>query len=192
MSRFFDRIITKENNDTMTKLVILSGVPGSGKSTFADRLVRFYLMEKNCPNPKAINVVSSDDIRVELTGTRSDLSKDVEVWDIFYQRPNEFLDRYHDETITILDATHISAAKRNDITTKYKNLYDEIILVQFFDDKEFIQEINRIRKYPIPDQALEYFCLNFEPATEKEKESFRVFSIRNRRYSRKIFEDILY
>lgn len=61
------------------KLTILVGIPGSGKSTLAAKM--------------NATVVSSDKIRVELTGDIKDQSRNDEVFKIFAQRIKDALGR---------------------------------------------------------------------------------------------------
>ena len=68
----------------MKKLIILSAVPGSGKSTWAKK----YQSEH--PNTY---IISSDQIRFELTGVYQDFSRQKEVWEIFEQRIKDYFSK---------------------------------------------------------------------------------------------------
>lgn len=57
----------------MANLYIMSGVPGSGKSTFARQLAG-----------ETGIVLSTDNIREQLTGSADDLSQDSAVWAAVY------------------------------------------------------------------------------------------------------------
>ena len=61
----------------MKQLIILSAVPGSGKSTWAKKY------QASHPNTY---IISSDEIRFELTGQYQDFSKQKEVWEEFENR----------------------------------------------------------------------------------------------------------
>ena len=78
----------------MKTLIVLSAMPGSGKSTWAKK----YQEE----HPHTL-IVSSDAIRYELTGQAQDFSKQKEVWELFSLRIHEYAKRYDDVTV-ILDA----------------------------------------------------------------------------------------
>ena len=78
----------------MKTLIVLSAMPGSGKSTWANQ----YQKE----HPHTL-IVSSDQIRFELTGQTQDFSKQKEVWELFSLRIHEYAKMYDDVTV-ILDA----------------------------------------------------------------------------------------
>lgn len=83
----------------MATLYIMIGIPGSGKSTYANKFAK----EINC------SVHSSDNIRKELLGTQKDLSNDKEVWRVLKERMRTDLLNGKD---CIVDATNISRKKR--------------------------------------------------------------------------------
>ena len=108
----------------MKTLIILSAMPGSGKSTWAKK----YSEE----HPHTL-IVSSDEIRFELTGQSQDFSKQKEVWELFSLRIHEYAKKYDDVTV-ILDAL-------NDLNClREKYVKDNVYLVKsidkfIFDDK---------------------------------------------------------
>lgn len=84
----------------MSKLYLMVGVPASGKSTFAQRLV-----EKN-----KIDYVSRDEIRFDLIKDSDDyFSKEKEVVIKFRQ---EVQDRLDQGKSVIADATHLTSVAR--------------------------------------------------------------------------------
>ena len=78
----------------MKKLIVLTALPGSGKSTWAKK----YQEEH-----ENTFIISSDEIRRELTGSYTDFSKQSEVWPLFSQRIHEYA-RINDNVTVILDA----------------------------------------------------------------------------------------
>lgn len=84
----------------MPELIVLCGVSHSGKSTYAEELVRKY------PKKKYV-IISSDQIREELYGTRAKETK--RVWNEFGRRKFEAISNKQN---IILDACHISAQAR--------------------------------------------------------------------------------
>lgn len=175
----------------MTKLFILSGVPGSGKSTFAKKLEYYYNKKSSQQTESPFNIVASDDLRVELTGDRQDMSRDEDVWKLFYQRPIDYLYKHHDRTITVLDATHISVQKRLEIAERYREDYDQIYIIQFQVEKDMVLEVNRIRKYSIPEAALISYCDNLECLSEEELQRFKCRMVWRRRYGDEFFKELL-
>lgn len=84
----------------MAKLVMMMGLPGSGKSTKAERLKE--TMEK-------VVLLSSDDIREELFGDRKDNDHNVQVFEELHRRAKEALKEGVD---VIYDATNINSKRR--------------------------------------------------------------------------------
>ena len=78
----------------MKTLIMLSARPGSGKSTWAKK----YQEE----HPHTL-IVSSDQLRFEITGQAQDFSQQHKVWELFSIRIHEYAQRYDDVTV-ILDA----------------------------------------------------------------------------------------
>ena len=131
----------------MNKLIILSGVPGSGKSYFSKTVKKL----KN----NHVYIVSSDQLRKEITGSQSNLTAEDLMWKIFYSLAETYsLDK---DGVVILDATHVSTELRVEKNRRFRDLYDEIILVMWNVDKQVVSNQNLQREYPIPPEALEKF-----------------------------------
>lgn len=146
----------------MNKLIILSGVPGSGKSYFSNTIKKI----KN----SHVYIVSSDQLRKEITGSQSNLSAEELMWKIFYSLAETYsLDK---DGVVILDATHVSTELRVEKNRRFRDLYDEIILVMWNVDKQVVSNQNLQREYPIPPEALEKFFRIFELPTDKDREFF--------------------
>lgn len=93
------------------KLFMLIGLPGSGKSTFARNRVKFY---DDC-NKTRLEIVSSDDIREELYGTRSCQKDPARVFEIAHERIINSLEQGWD---VIFDATNITRKNRASLLKK--------------------------------------------------------------------------
>ena len=94
------------------KLFMLIGLPGSGKSTFARNKVKFY--DNTCNETKLV-IVSSDDIREELYGTRSCQKDPARVFEIAHERIINSLKQGWD---VIFDATNITRKNRASLLKK--------------------------------------------------------------------------
>ena len=88
----------------MKKLIMLVGLPGSGKSTVANKIGADFV----CP------VVSFDRIRKELTGSEECQDKDDEVFQLLHNRIKKFLLRNDDDgaPVIVYDACNISYKRR--------------------------------------------------------------------------------
>ncbi|MCR5184692.1 MAG: ATP-binding protein [Bacilli bacterium] len=146
----------------MAKLILLSGVPGSGKSYFADAF------------RKAIGghvyVVSSDALRYEVTGNQQNLDEDKLVWKMFYGMAHVYaMDK---NGICILDATNSVCKYRTSIIAPFRKLYEEIHLVAFDLDKDVVRSQNLNRLFPIKPEILEELFEKYEYPNEQDDEFF--------------------
>ena len=143
----------------MNHLIVLSGVPGSGKSYFSTRLKMAV--------KKHVYIISSDELRLNILGNQQDLSEDVLIWKLFYSLVKTYsLDK---DGIVILDATHSKKEYRLNNIAPFKKLYDQIDLVCFRLDKELVLEQNKDRENPIPKESLLKLIDQFEMPDEEER-----------------------
>ena len=146
----------------MNKLVILSGVPGSGKSYFSKTVKK---VKKD-----HVYVVSSDELRAVIGGSQRNLSNEDLMWDIFYGLARTYaLDK---DGIVILDATHINVELRVERNRPLKSLFNEVDLVMWNIDRQTVSNQNLQREYPIPPDALDMFLNMFELPTDADREFF--------------------
>lgn len=102
----------------LPKLIIMVGLPGSGKSTRAKELAA---LEKSCV------ILSSDAIRKELSGSEQDQTQNDRVFKLLYQRMNDYLSK--GESV-IIDATNTTLKSRKRILSECRvPCYKEIQLV---------------------------------------------------------------
>ena len=147
----------------MKTLIILSAMPGSGKSTWAKK----YQEE----HPHTL-IISSDQIRYEITGQLQDFSKQKEVWELFSLRIHEYAKMYDDVTV-ILDAlTDLNMLREKYV--KENPEFDEYVLVLFPRTVEQIRFYNKQRKETsiVPDQQLEVLIKKWEEPTEEIRKLF--------------------
>lgn len=103
----------------MKKLIALSAIAGAGKSTFA----KHYKINHKDEN---VFIVSSDEIRKELTGVYSNLDYEKEVWEIYFRKINILRDS-NDEVTIIADSTNI--------LNKFRKMLG---IIEGFDFKELV------------------------------------------------------
>lgn len=139
-------------------LYILSGVPGSGKST----------LTKQVPQEM---VISSDRIRENLIGTlfsfnkkaekRRSSDRDKEVFEIV----DKMLEaRLKERLTTFLDATNVSDKVRSKYVkmAKENNMKAEILI---FTDVEKALVLNKKRDHVVPDESMERMIEKFQPTS---------------------------
>ena len=146
----------------MNKLVVLAGVPGSGKSYFSKTIKKV--------KSSHVYVVSSDQLRKEIAGTQSSLEHEDLMWAMFMSLAKTYaLDK---DGVVILDATHINTDLRVGRNKELKDLFDELILIVWDIDKQTVCNQNLQREYPIPPEALEKFFSNFQRPNEVDEAFF--------------------
>ena len=151
----------------MNTLIVLSGVPGSGKSYFSNAL------KAECKG--RVFIISSDALRKEIAGDQRDLSKDTEVWVRYYQIAKDLAKEK--DAIVIMDATHAKKVFRLNKIKPYRNLYNQIDLICFQLDKELVLKQNKEREFPIPEEALLKLIDEYEIPDEEEKEFYNHIDI---------------
>lgn len=146
----------------MKTLIVLSSVAGAGKSTWAEQYRKTH---------HHVQIVSSDEIRKELTGKYSDMTRDEEVWKIYFARISELCESHHEITV-IADSTNL--------LNKYRLLYkqftnfDKKVLVVIRKDLPVIlrQNLERSEGKQIPEDAVKWMYKHFEEPSNEVLEIF--------------------
>ncbi len=142
----------------MKKIIVLSAAPGSGKSTWANKYKNSH------PNTY---IISSDDIRYELTGQYQDFSKQDLVWQTFENRIKDYA-KTNDDITVILDAV----IDLNVLRKKYYDLaidYNRKILVVIKKPLEDILIYNKKRNEEkwVPNEIVKALYDKFEMPSEE-------------------------
>ena len=146
----------------MNRLIVLSGVPGSGKSYFSNAL--------KAEKSEGVYIISSDQLRYELLGNQRDLSQDDKIWKRFYELVEEYA--HKENALVILDSTNAKKIYRMNNLKPFRDLYDEMDVIVFQLDKETVLKQNKERENPIPEDALLRLIDEFELPDDEEKEFF--------------------
>jgi predicted kinase len=141
----------------MRTMILLSAIPGSGKSTWARAFAADH------PNTF---IVSSDEIRKSLYGSVTNFQHEPEVWKTYLDTINNYADTMHDVTV-IADATNLQNKYRifyHDATPHF----DKHILVLFKIpyDVCLIQNKMRTTDRVVPVSAMEKLEKEYEEPTE--------------------------
>lgn len=134
----------------MANLEIMIGLPSSGKSTWAKKII-------NNRNWKH-NIISTDEIRKEITGSEMSQDKNTEVFDIAY---NRIIDSLKDNVDVIFDATNINYKKRMDIINRFKKYTDDIDAIMIATPYEECIERNKKRERQVPEDVIKRMYMNF-------------------------------
>lgn len=137
----------------MKTLIVLSAIPASGKSTWAEA---YRTSHEN------VKIISSDEIRIEITGDFQDHSRQKEVWELFEKRIKEY--SHIDGVTVILDALNDLNVLRQKYV-KENQEYDKYILVMFDTPKDDSVYYNSLREKAVrvPDFILDSLISKFEP-----------------------------
>lgn len=120
----------------MSNLVLLAGIPGSGKSTMAENFFSDYAY------------VSSDEIRKEMVGSiKTAINNEVSPWDVFYGRIAESLLEGNN---TVADATFLKPEHRARARTLAKSLHANIHIIVF---KNIVDAVGRNLQRPQDTQV---------------------------------------
>lgn len=144
----------------MKKMILLSAVPGAGKSTWAENY-------KNSNPEENVFIVASDEIRKELGGSYQYFKEEARVWQLFLDRANDFAKQYEDVTV-ILDSTNL--------TNKFRQMYfektpdfDKHVLV-YFDvtfEKACERNLSRHELKVVPQYAMVSLYEELEPVDQE-------------------------
>lgn len=131
----------------MGKLYFMCGLPGSGKSTYAEKL------KEEC-----VIIHSSDAIRQEL-GDVNDQSKNTEVFEILHKRIKDDL---RDGKSVCYDATNLSRKRRVAFLRQLKNIPCEKFCVLIATPFEECCKQNNSRDRRVPDDVMWRMYKNFQ------------------------------
>lgn len=153
------------------KLIMMMGVPGSGKSTFANRWQDINTV-----------VVSRDAIRFAMLQEGDEyFAKEGQVFQEFVRQIVNGLDKGYE---VIADATHINAASRAKLIKAVKNrvpskeLQIEVIWVNVGLNKALEQnELRKGSKFYIPRQVIRRMFEQMEPVDLEHEEIDRVMVV---------------
>ena len=131
-------------------LWVMVGLSGSGKSTIAKKIAD--------DNPNTA-IISSDNIREELTGDYEDQKHNEEVFKIFHDRIRKNLENKQN---VIADATNLTIKSRRAILSKVNGLDIEKICVIIPKPFEKCKEDNLHREHPVPEEVLDKQIRRFQ------------------------------
>lgn len=139
----------------MNKLIVLVGLPASGKSTYANTLAQI---------PNTI-VLSSDKLRKELLGDESCQTNNQLVFDTLYSRAKQYLiDGYN----VVIDATNINMKDRKRTLTHFQSLNIERIALVFATPIEVCYARDEKRERTVGKDVIDKFVQRFEIPMEYE------------------------
>lgn len=133
-----------------SKLIVMCGLSGSGKSTIAKKLAED--MENTV-------IVSSDKIREEVFDDYGDTEHNADVFKIYHKRVKNALDNNHN---VIADATNLTMKSRRATLENVKGMDIERICYIVPKPFEQCKTDNLNREYPVPDDVLDKQIRRFQ------------------------------
>ncbi len=142
----------------MRTFILLSAVAGAGKSTWAEM---YQLTHKN------VFIVSSDEIRKEVTGEYQNFTKEDEVWNRYYEYINMYAANNKDVTV-IADSTNLKNEYRKRFLRLVKG-FDRKVLVVLKKPLEVIlkQNIQRDKNKIVPEDVVISMYKSFEEPSDE-------------------------
>ncbi len=142
----------------MSTLIILSAVPGSGKSTWAKQYIEQH------PGTK---IVASDELRLEFFGKVNCFDDEPRVWRTFLERINGYAESDPNCTV-IADSTNLQNKYRryyHDATPKF----DKHVLVVFNIPFEIAEKQNKMRHGDrvVPEDGMKRLEAEWEAPTQE-------------------------
>jgi len=132
----------------MTEMIMMCGIPGSGKSRYAEQLAK----DKNCV------VHSSDKIREEF-GDVNDQSKNTTVFETLHKRIKN--DLQNGKSVAF-DATNLNRKKRVAFLRELKNIPCKKICVLVATPWEYCLAQNFARERQVPEEVMCRMYRNFQ------------------------------
>lgn len=138
----------QKNRNSEPVFTMMSGLPGSGKSTYAERLSR----ENNA------TICSSDKIREELCGDENAQSNNDEVFRLLHRRIKDLL---KDGTSVIYDATNINSRRRKAFLSELRNIPCKKVCVIMATPFEKCCKLSNKRNRVVPYEVIERMYKNW-------------------------------
>ena len=149
----------------MNKLIIMSGIPGAGKTTYANKLKNAY-------------VVSNDEIRFSLTNGVFLNQKDWNALPVDPIQEKLIIEASKKYKTVVLDCTALTNKKRLDYYNKYKNYFNKFELVFMNTNLATCIYQNSLRDRVVPLSKIFEMYQQLEPINSIVKNIFKVKTIK--------------
>ena len=135
------------------KFIVLSGIPGQGKSTYAATL--------------GVKIICADTTRKTLTGNESDMSRDDYVWG--HLLPEQIKVAFSNREDCVFDATNINVKRRREVMKMGKRWgYTNFECHFISPNLEVALKQNLMRARQVPPNIIENFAKKWEVPTLDE------------------------
>ena len=154
----------------MRKLILMGGVPGTGKSRWA----RAYAAEH--PNTY---IVDTDETRKEITGAYQIFTKPITIaHDAMIKKANDYLSSHEDCTV-IIDSTFLNDERRLYFLDRLKGYdYIEHFMIKFHDYSEvYRRNKERPQEKWVPEEVIDGMIQKYQNPSREVEERFNKLTI---------------
>jgi len=149
----------------LKKLILLVGIPASGKSTLAGKLVK-----------KGYYIINADTIRLELYGNELEQGNPQDVFAMFFERLEALM---KDEKDIVVDNTNLKPAHRKQIIDRGRKFgYQDIQLWVLDVPLELCLKRNAERQRQVADDVIASMFMTFNKSGRPRKEEGKLVLIR--------------
>ncbi len=152
----------------MKKLILMIGVPGSGKTTLARKIA-----------DKGFKYINADSIREELYGNAAEQGDKEEVFALFFKRLDELM---KDGTDVIIDNTNLNPKQRKPILDKAQQFgYSDVQLWLLDVPLDVCLQRNKMRERVVPEDIVANMFMELNRAGRPKRTEGKVVIIRPNR-----------
>jgi len=149
----------------LRKLVVMVGVPGSGKTTLAKKLVE-----------KGFHYLNADSIRLELYGNEAEQGDKEQVFSLFFQRLEIALEQGLD---IVIDNTNINMRQRRPIIERAQRFsYNDVQLWLLDVPLDVCLQRNASRQRIVPDDIVANMFMELNRSGRPQRVEGRIVIIR--------------
>lgn len=152
----------------MKKLILLSGLPGSGKS--------FYISA----HLEGAEIISSDEIRIKITGTYKKMAPDMSVvYNKMIEEANNLFATRDDVTVA-LDSTFLDDARRNYFLDRISGQDETHLIMLRAHDLTTVLQRNKMRKADkhVPEEVIFEMAKRYCEPSEEYKNRYTSIKVR--------------
>ncbi len=149
----------------MKKLILLIGIPASGKTTLAKKLIN-----------KGYKPINADSIRAELYGSEAEQGDPTKVFSIFFARLEDMMLAGKD---IVVDNTNLKFAHRQEILTRAQKFsYSDVQLWVLDVPLDVCLQRNANRKRCVKEDILANMFMTFNRSGRPRQEEGRIVLVR--------------